>query len=88
MKNSKVSVVMTVYNTERYLQSSINSILNQSFKKWELIVVDDFSTDNSRKILRKIKNKKIKIFLLKKHIGRTNALNYALKKLKENILLC
>jgi len=73
---------MTVYNTERYLQSSINSILNQSFKKWELIVVDDFSTDNSRKILRKIKNKKIKIFLLKKHIGRTNALNYALKKAK------
>ena len=62
MKNSKVSVLMTVYNTEKYLQSSINSILNQSFKKWELIIVDDCSTDKSKRILQKIKNKKVKIF--------------------------
>jgi len=73
---------MTVYNTERYLQSSINSILNQSFKKWELIIIDDCSTDKSKKILRKIKNKKVKIFFLKKNVGRIKALNFALKKAK------
>ena len=82
MKNPLVSVLMTVYNSERYLKSSIKSILNQSFKKWELVIVDDFSTDKSRKILHNIKNKKINLFFLKKHIGRTNALNYGLKKTK------
>jgi len=82
MKSPLVSVLMTVYNSEKYLKSSIKSILKQSFKKWELVIVDDFSTDKSRKILRKIKNNKIKVFLLNKHIGRTNALNYGLKKTK------
>ena len=73
---------MTVYNTERYLAKSINSILNQKFKNFELIIVDDFSTDESGKILKKFKNKRIKKFFLKKHIGRTPALNFGLKKCK------
>jgi len=82
MKNPKVSVLMTVYNTDKYLKSSINSILNQSFKKWELIVADDCSTDKSKEILLKIKNKKVRKFFLKKHVGRIKAFNFALKKTK------
>ncbi len=78
----RVSVLMTVYNTERYLAKSINSILNQKFKNFELIIVDDFSTDESGKILKKFKNNRIKKFFLKKHIGRTPALNFGLKKCK------
>jgi|TARA_B100001079_G_C16225035_1_gene432039 glycosyltransferase involved in cell wall biosynthesis len=64
MKNPKVSVLMTVYNTDKYLKSSINSILNQSFKKWELIVADDYSTDKSKEILRKVKDQKVRKFFL------------------------
>jgi len=82
MKSPLISVLMTVYNSEKYLKSSIKSILNQSFKKWELVVVDDFSTDNSREILHNIKDIRINFFFLKKHIGRTKALNYALKQAK------
>ncbi len=78
----KVSVLMTVYNAEKYLQLSINSILNQNYKNLELVVVDDCSTDNSKKVLKSLKNNKIKKFFLKKHIGRTPALNYGLKKTK------
>lgn len=73
---------MTVFNSEKYLFTSIKSILNQSYKKWELIIVDDGSDDNSRKIIKKIKDKRIKFFFLKKHVGRIAAFNYALKKCK------
>ena len=82
MNNPKISVVMTVFNTEKYLKPAIQSILNQSFKKWELIIVDDFSSDKSKEILKNLKDKRIRIFFLKRHYGRTQALNYALKKTK------
>ncbi len=48
-----VSVIMTVYNRENYLQRSVDSLLNQSFKDWELIAVDDGSEDNSFEILQR-----------------------------------
>lgn len=66
MNKEKVSVLMTVFNAENYLQHSIQSIKDQSYSNWELIIVDDCSTDKSTKILKKIKSKKIKVFFLKK----------------------
>ena len=61
MKNPLVSVLMTVYNSERYLKSSIKSILNQSFKKWELVIVDDFSTDKSCDIINSFQDNRIRL---------------------------
>ena len=66
MINKKVSVLMTVYNTSKFLKRAINSVINQTYKNLELIVVDDCSTDNSTKIIKKIKNNKIKKFFFKK----------------------
>tara|TARA_B100001248_G_scaffold252661_1_gene229082 strand:+ start:16664 stop:17461 length:798 start_codon:yes stop_codon:yes gene_type:complete len=80
MKTDKVSVLMTVYNTAKYLDRSINSIIKQTYKNFELIIVDDGSEDNSKKIISSYKNKKIKKFFLKKNVGRINALKYAIKK--------
>lgn len=77
---------MTSYNASKYIKFSIKSILSQSYKNWELIIIDDFSKDDSVKIIKQIKNKKIKLFALKKHIGRTNALNYGLKKIRGNFV--
>ena len=48
----EVSVILTVYNREFYLQRSINSLINQNFSNWELIAIDDGSTDNSLNVLR------------------------------------
>ena len=48
----EVSVILTVYNRERYLKRSIESLINQNFSNWELIAVDDGSTDNSLDVLR------------------------------------
>lgn len=82
----KISILMTVYNSEKYVSKSIQSILNQTYKNFEFIIVDDFSNDKTRKILKKIKNKKVKIYLLQKRFGRTKALNYGLKKCRSNII--
>jgi|TARA_B110000259_G_scaffold187557_1_gene242212 glycosyltransferase involved in cell wall biosynthesis len=77
---NKVSILMTIYNHQNYLEQSIKSILKQSHKNWELIACENGSTDNSRNILKNFKDKRIKFFFFKKNIGRTKCLNYALKK--------
>tara|TARA_S200000501_G_scaffold86877_1_gene79892 strand:- start:215 stop:1012 length:798 start_codon:yes stop_codon:yes gene_type:complete len=80
MRNKKVSVLMTVHNTSNYLKRAINSIISQTYKNIELIIVDDCSSDNSVKIIKNYKSKKIKKFFFKKNKGRIEALNFALKK--------
>ena len=47
----KVSIILPVYNKEEYLPAAFNSLLNQSYQDWELIVVDDGSTDTSGEII-------------------------------------
>ncbi len=71
---------MTSYNHQNYIIQSINSILNQNYKNFELIIVNNGSTDNTKKLINKFKNNKIKVFHLNKNIGRTKCLNYGLKK--------
>ena len=62
--NKKISVIVAVYNTEKYLDRCIESLLNQTYKNMELVIVEDCSTDSSRKLLKKYKeNKNIKSFL-------------------------
>ena len=55
---------MPVYNGEKFLTQSIDSILNSSYKNFELIVVNDGSTDSSESIVKSYKDKRIKIFSL------------------------
>ena len=70
MKNSsKVSVLMNCYNSEQYIQNSIQSLINQTFDEWELIVWDDASTDNTLSIAHSFIDKRIKIYKNDLHIG-------------------
>ncbi|MGL6100291.1 MAG: glycosyltransferase family 2 protein [Fusobacteriaceae bacterium] len=65
MKNNElVSIIVPVYNTEKYLTKCIKSILNQTYKNIEIIIIDDGSTDNCAKIIKKYlqNNKNIKYF--------------------------
>ena len=57
---------MTIYNHQNFLEKAIYSILRQSFKNWELIACENGSLDNSKKILKKFKDKRVKKFFLKK----------------------
>ena len=74
-----VSVVIPVYNSEKFLDETISSILNQSYDNLEILVIDDGSTDDSLKILKKY-NDKIKI-ISQKDQGLAKSLNTALKKI-------
>ena len=69
----KVTIVTAVYNGEKYLEESINSMLNQTYEDFEFIIVDDGSTDNSQRILKQITDSRIRVFQ-QKNQGQTNAL--------------
>lgn len=76
----KISIIVPVYNVEKYLQNCINSILNQTFQAFELILVNDGSTDNSRKICEKYAEKDSRIILInKKNGGLSSARNAGIK---------
>ena len=55
--NKKVSIITPLYNAERYVSEAINSVLNQSYTKWEMILVDDCSSDKSVSIVEKFQEK-------------------------------
>ena len=82
----KLSVLMTVYNAEKYLKHSINSILKQTYKNWELIIVDDGSTDRSINVIKNFNDKRIRLIKQKKHFGRTKSLNHGLKIIKNKYI--
>ncbi len=75
----EISVIMSVYNEEKFLRESIESILSQTFKDFELIIINDCSIDNSLKIIKSYNDKRIKIINNKKNIGVFNSRNKALK---------
>ena len=54
-KRALISVLMPCYNSEPYLTEAIQSIINQSYDNWELLICNDSSTDNSLKIIKKFK---------------------------------
>ena len=81
-KSSLVSVIMNCHNSQKYLKQSISSVINQSYKNWEIIFWDNKSTDKSRKIVESFKNKKIKYFFSKKLTNLGKARNLAVKKAK------
>lgn len=74
-----ISVVMSTFNREQYLEESINSILNQTFQDFEFIIVDDGSTDNTQKILSKYKDHpKIHILRNSTNLGLAASRNKAI----------
>lgn len=78
-----ISIIIPVYNAEKYLSRCLDSVVNQTYKKLEIIVVDDGSTDNSRKILEKYKKRDNRIVLLyKDNGGQSSARNIGLKRAK------
>ena len=78
---------MPNYNNANFLDQSIQSVINQSFKNWKIYIVDDSSTDNSKEIILKYKNnKKIKSFFLKKNRGPSYCRNYAISKSKSHLI--
>ncbi len=78
----KVTVLLPVYNGERFLEDSLKSVLSQSFTDFELVVVDDGSTDRTAGVLRKfaVADERLKIFSFDSNIGIVSALNFGISK--------
>jgi len=74
----KVSVVMPSYNAARFVTAAIDSVLAQTFQDFEILVVDDGSTDNTREVLEKYDSPKIR-YLYKKNGGVASARNYGIE---------
>ena len=77
--NIKISVIIPTYNRETLIVDSINSVLNQTYKNIEVIIVDDGSVDNTQQEIDKIKDNRIKYIKLEKNYGAPNARNIGIK---------
>ena len=78
---AKITIILCTYNCEKYIYNTINSILDQTYKDYKILICDNNSKDNTKKVLKRFeKNKKIKIFYLKKNIGAYKGLNYLINK--------
>jgi len=76
-----ISVVMSVYNAEKYLDEAIQSILNQTYKDFEFIIINDGSTDKSLKIIKKYKSQDERIVLIsRENRGLVASLNEGIEK--------
>ena len=73
-----VSINLCCYNGEKYLRLAINSVLQQSFTKFEFIIVDDCSTDSTPTIISSYQDGRIKYLKNKVNLGQTQSLNIAL----------
>lgn len=77
-----VSIIMPSYNTGKYIGKSIESVLNQTYQNWELIIVDDCSTDNTDKIVTSINDARIKYMKNSCNLGAAISRNRALREAK------
>ena len=86
-KNSPiVSIIMNCHNGEKYLEESLQSVLNQSYRNWELIFFDNASTDKSKYIFNTFKDQRFKYFFNKKKINLYKARNIAISKTKGDFI--
>lgn len=80
MTNPLISVIIPTYNREKTILRSVMSVLNQTYKNLELIVVDDCSTDNTKEVVSQIKDSRFKYYCLERNSGACVARNYGIEK--------
>lgn len=87
----KVSIIVPMHNASKYIEETISSVINQTYTNWELVLVDDCSTDNTTEVVRELKKKmeesgektlaeKISLICLEKNVGAANTRNAGLEK--------
>lgn len=80
-----VGVFVPCYNTGRYVAEALNSIINQTYQDWEIVVLDDASEDNTYEIAKKYESNKIKVYKNNEHCGKIGKLkNESINKFEYN----
>lgn len=79
-----VSIIIPVYNAGKYIEKTVQSVVMQSYENWELLLVDDGSSDNSREVIEKLeqedKTGRIRVLCPEKHGSAAGARNYGLER--------
>ena len=79
----QIDILLATYNGEKYVREQIESILNQNYKNIRLIISDDCSKDDTRKILKQYENnERVEIHLQEKNLGYIRNFEYLLKQVK------
>ena len=80
-EKTKIDIILPNYNSSQFIVRTIKSVLNQNYKNWKLIIVDDFSNKETKDILKKFSKKnKIEVYWSNKNLGAGYSRNYAIKK--------
>ncbi|MFC5449751.1 glycosyltransferase family 2 protein [Paenibacillus aestuarii] len=83
MQKAEVTVVIPVYNREKYIENAIKSVQEQTYKDWKMIVIDDGSTDNSVQVIKPFRSdKRIQLVTLPRNQGIAKALQTALNMIR------
>lgn len=85
----KFDVILPTYNGERFIEESVNSVLNQTYFNFHITIIDDVSSDDTREVLQKIKKKnpeKISLILLKNNLRAAGARMEAIKRTNGDII--
>lgn len=80
--NDLVSIIMPAYNTGEYIKKSINSVIDQTYKNWELLVIDDCSTDNTEEVIKSFNDERIIYLKNKENSGIAVSRNNGIKEAK------
>ncbi|MFH1387062.1 MAG: glycosyltransferase [bacterium] len=80
-KQPLVSVIIPTYNREKYIGKAIQSVLDQTYGNYEILIIDDGSTDNTKKVVDSFNSEKIRYFR-KEHSGISDARNYGIRESK------
>ena len=82
--SSLVSIITPSYNSSKFIKDCVASVFSQTYKNWEMIIVDDCSKDNSKEIIKELaaKDKRIKPIFLEKNVGAAKARNVAIRQAK------
>jgi len=82
MTKPLISIIMAVRDNSQTITSAIKSILNQTYQNWELIIIDDASTDDTVKQINRFEDSRVKLIQNQKRLKLPSSLNLALKKAK------
>lgn len=86
VKKPEISIIMNCHNGEKFLSEAIKSVLNQTYKNWELIFWNNSSSDQSEKIFKSFKDKRLRYFYTSKKVSLYVSRNAAIKKTKGNFV--
>ena len=82
------TLIIPIYNSQKYIEKTIESVINQTYKNFKIILIDDKSDDNSLEIIQKyISNKNIKILINNENMGKYKSLNQTLKEINTDYFL-